>query len=337
MEVDSGIVGAAWDFIAIAGAVAIGVEQTAAIAIQISLREGARSVVEDGVCIVVTGAGIGASDAVFSITNPIAIQVELTPAPADAEGIDLVAVAVAIPLWHVRAAALINVAGSVTNAAGIELADAGIDIIADAVLVGVRSTISTAVIEGIGLVSVAITVPCGDLRAATFVNVAWPVANAASVQRTDARVDIIADAILIDIGCAGTAAVAQGIELVSIAVAVAFRKGSASTFVDGTWTIADTASISGSNAVVDIVANAVVVEVFKAVTTTESKRVELISITITVARRDVVAAALVNLAWAIANPTGVDFPDTWVFVIADAVFVSVGCAVSTALTKGVFF
>ena len=71
------------------------------------------------------------------------------------------------------------------------------------------------------MVPVAVAVAGWDVRAATFVNGSWSIANAAVVQNSDAVVYVVTDAICVRVGSAVTSAHAKDVELVPVAVAVA--------------------------------------------------------------------------------------------------------------------
>ena len=73
---------------------------------------------------------IGATRALIDVTNAIVILVGRAISPAVAEGIDLVPRAVTVAIWDVGAAAVINGARTVADAAGINLSDTVIDIVA---------------------------------------------------------------------------------------------------------------------------------------------------------------------------------------------------------------
>ena len=74
-----------------------------------------------------------------SSANAIAIRIRRAGAATDAQGVELVAIAVAISSWDSRAAAGINLAGTVANPAGVEGAHAVVDIVANAVAIRIRS------------------------------------------------------------------------------------------------------------------------------------------------------------------------------------------------------
>ena len=124
----------------------------------------------------------------------------------------------------------------------------------------------------------------------------------------------------------------QGVELVSVAVAIAFwdvlhrcrtRRGRF-------WSVADASGSVGRPHSRHVVADAIGVSVFSAVTTTLSKSVELVAVTVAVAFRDVSTSALVDLTWSVTDATSVEFSShTVVHVVADAIGVSVFSAVTT--------
>jgi len=56
------------------------------------------------------------------------------------------------------------------------------------------------------LVSVAVAVSMGDISTTTFVNLTGAVANAAGVEGTDTRVDVVTDSVFIGVRSAVTTA-----------------------------------------------------------------------------------------------------------------------------------
>ena len=76
------------------------------------------------------------------------------------------------------------------------------------------------------------------------------VAQAALVEHANARVYIVTNAVLVEVLGAPSRTDTGGIELVSVAVAVPFWDVCASALVDGAWSVADSASIINSDAVV---------------------------------------------------------------------------------------
>ena len=146
---------------------------------------------------------------------------------------------------------------------------------------------------------------------------------------------VIADAIAIVVCFTVTATDAQSVKDVSVAVAVSFRDVSTSALVDLTWAVAYAARVEGTDAVVYVVTDAIGVGVRCAVTTTFTKRVELISVAVAVSFRDVRTSALIDLTWTVAHAARVEGTDAVVYVITDAIGVGIRCAVTTTFTKRV--
>ena len=97
--------------------------------------------------------------------------------------------------------------------------------------------------EDVELVSVAVAIAFGDVRTSAFVDLPRTVADAAGVECANAVIHVVTDAIGIGVRRAVATTDAQGIELVAVAVAVAFRDVSASTFVNLSRTVADATSV----------------------------------------------------------------------------------------------
>ena len=71
-----------------------------------------------------------------------------------------------------RTSALVDVAGSVADAASVERTNAGVHVVADAVAIGVSSASATTHAQGVELVATTIAVASGDVRTATLVDLA---------------------------------------------------------------------------------------------------------------------------------------------------------------------
>ena len=217
----------------------------------IILTDAIVDIITDAVCVRVRGTGavahtervILAHAVVHIVADAIGIGICGTAATAHADGVELVAVAITVAGWNAR---------TVAYTALIEGAYAGVDIVTDAVSVAVARAIAATYADGINDVAVAVAIPGGDVRASTFVNRTWSIANATGVHGADAIVDIIADAIRIGIRRAIATAHAEGIGLVAIAVAVACRNVGTATFKDGTGSAADTTGVErGARSVID--------------------------------------------------------------------------------------
>ena len=120
--------------------------------------------------------------------------------------------------------------------------------VANAVTVHVFGTIAAADTEGIELVSVAVAVSGGNVGTSALIDSAGSVADSASVIVSDTVVDVVADPVSVDVCCAVSSADAEGIELVSVAVAVSGRDVGAPALIDGAGSVADSAGIVVSDA-----------------------------------------------------------------------------------------
>lgn len=95
-------------------------------------------------------AGIQGSDAgVNVIANSIGVCVAGACAAAIADDVELIAVAVAITRGDVVASTVEDSAGTVADAASIECANAGVDIVADSISIVVCCATSSAIADGI--------------------------------------------------------------------------------------------------------------------------------------------------------------------------------------------
>ena len=174
------------------------------------------------------------------------------------------------------------------------------------------------------MVSVAVAIAFGDVSASTFVNLSRPVADATSVVRAHAVVDVVTDAIGIGVRRAVATTDTQGVELVPVAVAIAFGDVGASAFVDVARSVADATRIELAHAVVDVVTDAIGIGVRRAVATTDTQGVELVPVAVAIAFRDVGASALVDFTRTVANAAGVK-------LVSVAVTVSFGEVCAPAL------
>ncbi|MEC7440104.1 MAG: hypothetical protein VX802_04560, partial [Pseudomonadota bacterium] len=277
-----------------------------------------------------------ANTVVFIVTNPVGIGIRHTIATAHSEGIKLVAVTVAVSFRNVRASTLVDGARSVADAALVVRSDTVVDVVTDAVGIGVRCTVTATDAERVKLVAIAVAVSFRNVRTPALVNGARSVADAALVVRSDTVVDVVTDAIGIGVCRAVTATNAQGVELVAVAVAVAFWDVRTSALVDGARTVAHAALIHGAEAFFLVVADAIAVHVGSAVTATHAQGVKLIAVTVAVTFWDVRTSALIDGARTVADAALVEFADAVIDIIADAIGVLIGCAVTAALAQSVF-
>ena len=95
------------------------------------------------------------------------------------------------------------------------------------------------------------------------------VAHAAGIHAADTKVDVVANAIAVFVGGACATTFADGIQLVAIAIAIACRNISASAIPTWAVSIAYATSIHNPDAIVHVVANAIVVEVSLAISSAD--------------------------------------------------------------------
>ena len=81
---------------------------------------------------------------IYAVANAIVVNVTNTVAATHAEGVKHVPVAVAVSLWDVRAAAGVNLSGSIANATFVQCTDAIVFIVTDVIVVIVCRACSAA-------------------------------------------------------------------------------------------------------------------------------------------------------------------------------------------------
>jgi hypothetical protein len=137
-------------------------------------------------------------------------------------------------------------------------------------LVEVLGASSSTHAQGVELVAVAVAITCRDVGAPTFVDLSGPVADAAGVVLPDTIVVDVADAISVRIGHAVAATHAKGVKLVAATIAIASRDVHTTALVDLARTVANAAGVQRANALVHIVADAVLIEVLGASSSTHA-------------------------------------------------------------------
>jgi len=147
--------------------------------------------------IIVTGQGVITALLFLIIANTVVIVIGHTSSTANTERVILVASAIAVPDWNVRASTIINGSGAVADATSIQGSDAVVHIIANAIAVCICGAITPTFANGVGLVALTITITCGDVVASTLINFTRTVANSAGVENSNTIVDVITDAVSI--------------------------------------------------------------------------------------------------------------------------------------------
>ena len=247
----------------------------------------------------------------------------------------MVSGAIAIARRNVMTSAFVNLSRPVANAASVKCADAGVHVVAHPVAIHIRVARASANAQSIHLVSVAIAISFRQVFAPAFVHDARTVAHPAGIQRAHAIVDVVADTIVVEVLRTRAATVADGVQLVSIAIAVARGNELASAGVNGARSVANAACIQGANASIFVVADAVKVHVEVAPASAHPDGVLFASEAVAFSGLDVVATALVHRARAVAHPTRVEGADAVVVHVANAVVVHIGGAIPAAFAKDV--
>ena len=221
--------------------------------------------------IVVAGFGVIAALLLYVIADAVGVGVLGTVTPADADGVSLVAFAVAVASGNFGAATCVNVARAIANATDIQGAYAVVHIVTNAVGIGIGRAVSTTDTSGIQHIAITVTRTGRDVIASACPNCSGAIADATLVNHPNAIIHIVADAIFIDVCSAIASAYTQGIRLVAIAIAVTCRNFCTATSVDVAGAIADATGIQVTDTIVHIIANAIGIGVRGAVATTTAQ------------------------------------------------------------------
>ena len=346
----------------VADAIGIGIGRTRTTALAQHVIREARPIVVCCCRVVVAGKGVGAPFDFIAVTHAIGIGVCRAVTTADAEGIGLIAIAITVSRGDAGAATVVDFSGAVADVAGVECSNAGVDIVADAISIGIGRTRSTALAQHVIREARPIVVCCCRVVVAG--------------KGVGAPFDFIAVTHAIGIGVcrAVTTANAEGIGLIAIAITVSKGDAGAATVVDFSGAVADVAGVECSNAGVDIVADAIAIGigrtrttalaqhvirearpivvcccrvvvagkgvgapfdfiavthaigigVCRAVTTANAEGIGLIAIAITVSKGDAGAATVVDFSGAVADVAGVECSNAGVDIVADAISIGIG-------------
>ena len=248
---------------------------------------------------------VHASKHLFVVTHPVAVGIGFTAATAHTQGIHLVALAIAIAQRQEITSTLVHRTWAVANATFIQVSEARVDVVANAIHVQIQRALSTAHAHLVQLVAFAIAVALGDGVTPAVVGRTRAVAHAALVHDAHAVVFVVTHPVAVRIRGAVAAAHAQRVELVPVAIAVAGWDVGASTFKDSTRATAHTT-------LVKLVAIAVAVAVWQGVTTT-----------------------FVDVARTVANAACVDLAHTVIHVVTHPVAVRVRSTAAAAHAQGV--
>jgi hypothetical protein len=173
----------------------------------------------------------------------------------------LVSEAVAIAIWDVGTPTIVDGTQAIADPALVDDADAVVYVVANPVSITVLGARTSADIKRIELVAETVAIPLGNVSAPTIKRSSGAVADTALVKNTHARIEFITNSIGIQIGVAQPATHAQGVKLVSGAVAIPRRNVLASTLVNCPWSVAHPANVVGPHAWIHVVADPVSVAI----------------------------------------------------------------------------
>ena len=205
----------------------------------------------------------------------------------------------------------------------------------DAIRIGASRAIAAANAEGVELVSVAVAIAFRDVNTSALIDVSCAVADAACVDRTHAVVHVVADAIRIGVSCAVTSTLAQGVESVAVAIAIAFRDVIASALVNGSLAAAYATGVELAYARIFVVADAIEINVCRTISTTLKQGVKLGAVAVTIPCGNGVTTALVDGSRAVANPASVKLAHAVVYIVTDAIGIVVRGAAATTFSDSI--
>ena len=180
---------------------------------------------------------------VHIVANAIGIRVIFTRTSALTKGIFLVAITVAVPYRDVGAAALVDRSRAVANATVIWCANAFVHIVANAIGIHVLGAIATAYTQCIQLVAFAVAIPFWDCITTARKYSTRSIANPAFIQRTNAFVHIVANAVGIRVIFTRTSALTKGVFLVAVAIAILLGNVCTAALVDRSRAVANATAI----------------------------------------------------------------------------------------------
>ena len=132
---------------------------------------------------------------VHIITDAIGIRIGCAVTTTVAQGVKLVAFAVAISFWDRSATTGKYSSWAIANVTGVKRAYTVVDVVANAIGIRIGCTVATTDAQGVKLVATAVAVHFRDVSAAALVDVTWSVADATSIKRAHAVVHVVANAI----------------------------------------------------------------------------------------------------------------------------------------------
>jgi hypothetical protein len=190
--------------------------------------------------------------------------------------------------------------------------------ITNAVFIGICKARSSALSNGVNDITVTITIAFWHFFTTAIINRAWSIAQAASIQFTDAIIGVIANSVCVRICRTSSSTDAQGVQLVSIAIAITLGNIGATALVNFSRAIAYVAGIKSAYTRVNIIANTIVIGIYKARSSAFSRGINLVAVAIAITFGDAFSTAnsafIINISvaiaitfWDLIASTGVNF------------------------------
>ena len=180
---------------------------------------------------------------VHVVADAIGIRVLGAIAATGAQGVKLVAVAVAVSFGDVSTSTIVDVTWSVADATSVKLSYTIVLVVANAIGINVLGAIAATDAQGVKLVAVTVAIPFWERSATAGKYSTWAIANPAFVRCANAFVHVVANAIGIRIIFTRTSALTKGVFLVAITVAFPCRDVGAAAPVDRSRAVANATAI----------------------------------------------------------------------------------------------
>jgi hypothetical protein len=173
------------------------------------------------------------------------------------------------------------------------------------------------------LIAFAVACVFCDFKASALVNRSRAIANPTSVHLANTRINIVANAICVNVCRAVASAYTNHIELIAFAITIAFRNPRTTAFIHRSRTIAGATIIEFAYAFINVITDTIIVDIRATRTSAITNRVHLVPVTITVAIRNVRTAAFIDCSWTIAHTARVEGSNARIFFIANAIGIAI--------------
>ena len=267
------------------------------------------------------------------VTNAIGIFVGRAVTAADTEGVKLVAVAVAVAFWDVRTSALVD------GARPLQMLHSSSSPTHGSTLSQMPSASSSAAQSPPQTPRASSWLPSQSQRLLGCQHIRtrrWRQGRCRCRTRRvlNTWIDVVTNAIGIFVGRAVTAADTEGVKLVAVAVAVAFGDVRTSALVDGARAVADAALVEFSNTWIDVVWQMPSASSSAAQSPPQTPRASSWLPSQSQSPSGMSAHRTRRWRQAVADAALVEFSNTWIDVVTNAIGIFVGRAVTAADTEG---